>query len=273
MSRIYVPLNDVVNEFMISIDDGDYIQGVDRNRVRNIAYHAVRDLQFDTLKNITKVILPINENTQTCVLPEDFIEYVRIGIMSGSGEFLPMSENPNLNINQRGLLDNLGNVLLDSDGIPLTAYDTTTPSTPQIPSSVFFSQYPFVNLRSGVGGLGGGYSANGQFLFDKANNRIKVDSSVASQEIILEYISDESMKKNPRVLSFAVEAVLAYIYWALINKKVNVPLSEKGMARQRYELEKKKVRARVNKLTKADIMFQIGKRTQSAPKDSGRIYH
>lgn len=273
MSRIYVPVDDVVNEFMIGIDDGDYIHGVSRGRVRNLAYHAVRDLQFDTLKNISKVILPIDENTQMCILPEDFVDYVRVGIMNAHGQFLPMSKNPNMNINQRQLEDNLGNILLDDDGVPLTSYDTTSnaPVT-RDNNPVLFTRSPIVNSKGGLFGIGGGYSGNGQFIFDKTNNRIKVDSSISTQEIVLEYVADESMKKSPRILTYAVEAVMAYVYWSLINKKVNISPSEKVMARQRYELEKKKVRARVNKLTKADIMFQIGKRSQSAPKDSGRIY-
>ena len=77
---------------------------------------------------------------------------------------------------------------------------------------------------------------------------------------------------NPRILTYAIEAVKAFIYKNLIAKKIGVPANEKMLANRAYANEKKKVRARVNKLSKADIMFQISARTQSAPRTAGRIY-
>lgn len=99
-----------------------------------------------------------------------------------------------------------------------------------------------------------------------------VNTSVNSSEVVLVYIADESMKKNPRILTYAIEAVKAFIYKNVIANKASVPMQEKMRADRKYNLEKKKVRARVNKLNKAEIMFQISKRTQSAPRGSGRIY-
>lgn len=273
-TRIYIDVDDVINEYMLNLDDDDYGSNVSRGRIRNLAYGAIRDLQFDTLKNITSVVLPINSSTQKAILPEDFVDWVRVGVLNDGGEFLPLSQNPYMGkINQQILLDNLDNRLLDSDGAPLTAYHT--PSSSPSSTTLDYTQWQYQRNaynKGGLFGLGGGQSGNGQFEFDKANGAMFVDTSVNSGEVVLVYIADESMKKNPRILTYAIDAVKAFIYKNVIANKVGVPMQEKMRADRKYNTEKKKVRARVNKLSKADIMFQISKRTQSAPKGSGRIY-
>ena len=275
-TRIYTDINDIVNDYMLNLDDDDYGKNVSRGRVRNLAYAAIRDLQFDTLKNITSVVLPINENTQKVTLPEDFVDYIRVGVLNNNNEFMPLGINNSMsNVNQVILLDNLSERLLDSDGAPLTSYHTPTENTHTLSADRYIlslfntSQYS----KGGFFGLGGGYSGNGSYRFDKENNALFVNTSVASGEVVLEYIADESMKKNPRILTYAVEAVHAFIYKSIIKKKVGVNATEKRDANRAYTLEKRKVRARVNKLNKAEIMMQISKRTQSAPRDAGRIYN
>ena len=271
--RIYIDIDDVVNEYMLQLDDNDYGSTVSRSRVRNLAYGAIRDLQFDTLKNITAMVLPINSSTQKVVLPEDFVDWVRVGVLSQEGLFLPLSQNNQLSFgNQEILLDNLDARILDSDGAPTTSYHSTTPTQSSILNySINTMQNGSFN-KGGLFGLGGGVSGNGQFKFDKANGALFVDTSVSSQEVVLEYIADESMRKNPRILTYAIDAVKAFIYKNTIARKMGVPPTEKMMANKAYSIEKKKVRARVNKLSKADIMFQISARTQSAPRNAGRIY-
>lgn len=271
--RIYIDIDDIVNEYMLQLDDDDYGSTVSRSRVRNLAYGAIRDLQFDTLKNITAMVLPIDANTQKVVLPEDFVDWVRVGIIGQDGSFLPLSQNNQLSFtNQEIILDNLGDRLLDNDGAPLTAYhQTSVTPTSVLNYSLNAFQVGEFN-KGGIFGLGGGVSGNGQFKFDKANGALFVDTAIPSQEVLLEYVADESMRKNPRVLTYAIEAVKAFIYKNLIAKKIGVPANEKMLANRAYANEKKKVRARVNKLSKADIMFQISARTQSAPRTAGRIY-
>lgn len=273
-TRIYIDVDDIINEYMLNLDDDDFGANVSVSRIRNLAYGAIRDLQFDTLKNITSVVLPVNSATQKVILPEDFVEWVRVGVLNDHGEFLPLSENPYMGkTNQQILLDNLDNRLLDSDGAPLTAYSSTSPS-PTSPTNEY-TQWQYQRNafnKGGLFGLGGGQSSNGQFEFDKANGAMFVNTSVNSSEVVLVYIADESMKKNPRILTYAIEAVKAFIYKNVIANKASVPMQEKMRADRKYNLEKKKVRARVNKLNKAEIMFQISKRTQSAPRGSGRIY-
>lgn len=272
--RIYIDVDDIVNEYMMNLDDGDYGSTVSRSRVRNLAYGAIRDLQFDVLYTMESVVLPIDQSTQKVTLPEDFVNWIRVGVLSADNQFLPLSQNNQMGkINKTPLLDNLGNNLLDSDGVPLTAYHVPTslitPELNQHPNNIFIDgQYN----KGAFFGLGGGTSGSGQFRFDKANGAMFVNTAIPSQEVVIEYIADESMKKSPRVLTFAIEAVKAFIYKNLIKQKVGVPMGEKMAANRAYTLEKGKVRARVNKLSKADIMFQISKRTQAAPRDAGRIY-
>lgn len=272
MSRIYIDVDHIVNEYMMSLDDNDYGADVKRSRVRNLAYGAIRDLQFDTLKNITAIALTIDENTQRATLPEDFVDWVAVGILNNAGDFLPLSQNGKMKyLTQEILTDNLGENLLDSDGIPLTSYKTFTPTEPiNIISNTNWQQY--LSNKGAKFGIGGGVSGNGQFAFDKVNGLLHVDTSVNTNEVIVYYVADESMRKRPRILTYAIDAVKAFIFKNILAYKASVPISEKMLADKRYAIEKAKVRARVNKLTKQDIMFQEGRRVQAAPKGTGRIF-
>ena len=103
--RIYIDIDDIVNEYMLQLDDDDYGSTVSRSRVRNLAYGAIRDLQFDTLKNITAMVLPINANTQKVTLPEDFVDWVRVGIIGQDGSFLPLSQNNQLSFTNQEIVE------------------------------------------------------------------------------------------------------------------------------------------------------------------------
>ena len=210
-------------------------------------------------------------------MPNDYIEYTKIGVLGDDGIVRVLGENTGMNISGDFTLDVNDEVVLDSDGIEVLE-DTPGSAGTQISNINNLGEYiVFRNFyyNSAVGrlyGIGGGNNARGYFRIDKENDRIEVYSGVnADKYVILEYINDETMRKDPVVPMMAESAIRAYIYYRYIQRKVNVSLGEKQLAERDWYREKRKAKARSQKLTKSEIMSTIFKRFQLAPKTGGNL--
>ena len=275
MARHLVPIETIVNDYMIEMEDNDY--GATRNaaKVRNIALSGLKDLRSNGLKPIRAYVLELDENTMSITLPNDFIDYARIGIVNSAGQFITMAKNPSLGMAyQQPLLDNLGAKLLDSDGVELTALRQFggTQNYPETRQDLLIYRDTLSDYRSGgqYGRTGGGSWA-GEFRVDLENSRIYFSSSVSATEIVLEYIYDETMLSNPQISEFAEEALKNWIYWKLINNKSNVPPSEKVRARRLYSNARTVARDNLNApKNKAEYIMQFwAANSQQAPRTGG----
>ncbi len=85
-------------------------------------------------------------------------------------------------------------------------------------------------------------------------NRIEINTDTSFSDVVIEYVADEARAKNPSVHVFQEEALMAYIYYRLIERKSNVPLSEKQRARSEYYNEGRKASARLNTFTKEEAL-------------------
>ena len=279
MSRQFTPLSALVNDYMLLAKEEDrFDKHISETKCRSLALQGLREVTFDVGKSLNAIVLDVDPNTLSVPMPSDYLNYVRIGFIGQNGEFMPLGVNNNLgSLNEENLLDNTGAKLLDSDGIEITAYYQN--QNPQQSGSVSsaFSQYlriPYRVNKGGMYGVGGGENKNGSYRIDNKNSRIHFSSGTNEyNKIILEYIADEAMSSNPRVPSFCVETVKSYIYTRFIEAKVNVPANEKARAESKFYREKKKSRARMNSISKAEIMQQITRRFQLAGKLATRVYH
>ena len=72
--------------------------------------------------------------------------------------------------------------------------------------------------------------------------------------------------ENPSVHIYAEEAIRAYIYYRLIERKSNVPYNEKVRARTEYYNERRKANARLKAFNKEQALLTIRKNTKQSPK-------
>jgi hypothetical protein len=65
---------------------------------------------------------------------------------------------------------------------------------------------------------------------------------------------------------YAEEALRAYIYYKLVEKKSTVPANEKARARAEYYNERRLANARLSNFTKEEALKTIRKNFKLAPK-------
>ena len=235
----YVPLNDIVTNFMFSyVGEGKIIGKANR---RDVVFHTKRAMQefaYDITKveKIQEVQIP---STLSIPMPQDYVSYVSVSWIDNSGIEHPIpkgriSSAPSEAISQ----DSQGNYQFDNDGNLIT----TTPETierfnelnnSQISGGATNDDY-FYNadfpaerlLESGkrYGSEPELTNRNGMFIIDEANGKINFSSNLVDQIITLKYISDGlGTDEEMRVHKFAEEAIYKHVAHAILSSMANVP--------------------------------------------------
>jgi len=259
----YVTLADVVNNFeLMYVGDNKLINNINRDI---ILFHAKRGLQeanFDILKEIKGIELDLSE-TLTLILPEDYVNYVRVSWVDRAGNFHPMVMNDDTKIAEAYLQDNDYNILFDESGNVLKAADNSYDQTNLPPQYRMYrvdnDGFDYSELRtSGRFGLNTAKAnSNGWFTVDKPNGVMKFDSRVGTRIIVLEYISDGLESSDPsrvRVHKFAEEVMYTYIEWMILNSTMDIQEYIIKRKRKDYDVARRKAKMRLNGITFDDIM-------------------
>ncbi len=267
MARDTISVEQIVNDFMLTADGDDYVNNTNGIIVRNYALRGIREMGFDIRKKIQSLKLAVNTTNDTVQLPDDFVDYTKIGIVGEDGLVYVFGENKNLNISMKYVVDGNGNPI-DSTGDGL--YDRVDAKGAANISDSSYDSYEFRNFQYGgnVGrayGLGGGMYA-GQFRINFEQNRIELDGSSQYSEVVIEYIADEARSSNPSVHIYAENALRSYVYYRLVERKANVPASEKARARQEYYNERRLANSRLKSFTKEEALKTIRKNFKQSPK-------
>ena len=289
-SMTYVPLRDIIEDFFLTIDEDDYISNANDVVVRNTALRGIREFGFDVTSRVKSIKASVSASS-TVALPDDFVDLIKIGVVDADGVVRVIAENKNINMSRRlkttsdynnadqdQLETSTPNTLnSDSTAGPLSGHpdnviaDTindrsaTTTSLGEDFEYHVFENYLYQGGLGRVYGAGGGHM-RGQYRINYDEARIEIDSSRDSNEVILEYVSDEARSSNPIIHVYAEEALRSYIYYKLIERKSNVPLAEKARARQEYYNERRKAKARISNFSKSEALKTIRKNFRPAPK-------
>lgn len=239
-----VTLKDVVKEFMLSVDVDDYTNGVSEAIVKNYALRGIRDMGFDMGKVIKSTTIAVS-STNTADLPVDFVNAVKMGIVTDQGSVIVFAKD--------------GNITKEaSSGI-----STIDPDS-------YHDDFVFRNfIHNGehgvLYGVGGGYRP-GYYKINLSESRIEFNSSMTHDKVALEYIADEALSTDPSVHVFAEEALRSYMYYKIIERKSNVPMGEKQRARSEYYNERRKANSRMQSFSKEDIFQVIRKNFKQSTK-------
>jgi hypothetical protein len=269
MARDTVSVDQIINDIMLTSDGDDYVNNANGVVLRNYALRGIREMGFDIIKRIKSLKLSVNDSNNTVELPDDFVDYTKIGIVGPDGLIYVFAENKNQNMAMKYATDSAGN-RIDSDGDGVyDRVDAKTKATGRIAGSDY-EGYTFQNfLHEGTlgkaYGLGGGLYS-GEFRINFEQNRIELYSTAGYSEMVIEYISDEARSKNPSIHIYAENALRSYIYYRLVERKTNVPMSEKSRARQEYYNEKRLANARLKSFTKEEALKTIRKNFKQSPK-------
>ena len=271
MARNYVPLQQVINDFMISMDGNDYAAHASDAAIKNFALRGLRELGFDMLKVIRSLKLSVNTSNNTVDLPDDYVDWSKIGVVGGDGLVYVLGENKNINYSQKYseinslTYDADGDGLLDREDDKTSTYGNLGGSIDDGFGSYVFRNYVYGNNQGQLYGMGGGRYQS-EFRVNLDQNRIELKSNADISQVVIEYVADEARSSNPQVHVYAEEALLAYIYYKLIERKAAVPSNEKARARSEYYNERRKANARIKSFTKEELLKTIRKNYKQAPK-------
>jgi hypothetical protein len=243
----YTSLNDIVNNFMVAyVGAGKLIPSVKRT---DIIFHAKRGMQefsYDTLKSIKSQELTMSPSL-TAVIPQDYVNYVRLSWIDNLGVKRIIYPNNNLTINPAEAL------LQDKAGLPIQDnfgenVETDPPETVQrwreANASSISGTFNNTQLNQGFdynrdywgNGLGGGINGqrygsepqltqtNGWFGIDEARGVFTFSSNLKDVMITIEYMSDGlAYDLDTRVPKMIEDAMYSHISHAIIASRINQP--------------------------------------------------
>jgi len=244
MAQDTVSLEQIVTDFVFSIDSDDYVNNVSDTMVRNLALRGIRDLGFDIMKRIKAADLNVSA-TNTVTLPADYVDLLKIGIVGEDGLVYVFGENKNKNLLANNAGDLPDYLLGYSDFIYRNFVNSTTDGR--------------------LYGYGGGHYS-GEYRINLEENRIELTLGTGTDTVYIEYIADEALAANPSVHVYAEQAIRAYIYYHLVERKSNVPAVEKARARQEYYNERRLANARLKSFSKEEALKTIRKNFVQSPK-------
>lgn len=266
MSRNKIKLSQIVNDYLLSRDDEDYGSHVSRQKVSLLAKNGIREMlrKFGG-GQIVSIKVALNSGTNSIPFPSDFMDYSKIGFVDGRGQIVLLGRNDRLAITQDSMLDDLSNILLDSDGYELTSYSDRT-SAQSISS--------WADGGSWVNAMWGGSTAfnaygregianqYGTYVVEYTNERIHFSSDFKQNHVVLEYLSDPTMAADFSVDQRMEEAVKSYIFWKSIERKGNVPENAKQLARKEYYNNYRLANNRIKKFTIVEASKVLKKSTK-----------
>jgi len=243
----YTSLNDIINNFIVAyVGAGKLIPSVKRT---DVIFHAKRGMQefsYDTLKSVKSQELTISPSL-TAVIPQDYVNYVRLSWIDDLGVKRIIYPNTNLTINpsQAPEQDSTGEITQDGSGEnietdpPQTVERWREADTKKI-TGLYFEDS--VNEGYSVDDMyldnyywGGFYGQrygedpvltqnNGWFGIDDKRGVFTFSSNLKGRLIVIEYISDGlAYDLDTRVPKMIEDAMYAHISHAIVASRINQP--------------------------------------------------
>ncbi len=266
----YAKLEDIINNYVMSRTTDDYTASIPRFQILFQARRGMRELYYDVVREIRRIELELSP-ALSVILPPDFVNYVRICWVDENGHLHPMAVDSSMNISAAYLQDDEYEYLYDDEGCILLGTGVREGAS----STTSVDELYRIN---------GGFSPNkdmskvfknGKFRMDKENGVIEFGQDVRGKNIVLEYISDGLFtgcegrpEKDVRIHKFAEEALMIFIYYALIRQMRNVPANEKQRAKKEFFNMRRIAKRRINTLRQEDILQTFKGESQWIKKES-----
>tara|TARA_R100000479_G_scaffold80424_1_gene39053 strand:- start:4431 stop:5267 length:837 start_codon:yes stop_codon:yes gene_type:complete len=277
MSMNFITLRQILDDFILTLDGDDYVSTASDVAIRNFALRGIRELGFDVTSKIKSLKRTVQSN-DTVTLPDDYVDLVKIGVVDSDGLVYVLGQNKNLNYSRKytaaenttasdaGPLNIDDNIVIDrEDSKSATGGNSGNVDVVDGFDSYIFRNYIYENSLGRLYGMGGGQQ-EGDYRINLDQNRIELEVNSGVTEVVIEYVADEARSTNPMVHVYAEEALRAYIYYKLCERKSSVPANEKARARAEYYNERRKAKARLSNFSKEEALRTIRKNYKQSPK-------
>ncbi len=256
----YISLDDIINNFMLlNIGDDKQINNVKRYEVIALAKRALQELNYDVLKEVKGVELDMSD-TFTMILPQDYVQYVRVSAVGSDGRLMPLKMTADRFYGKAYLQDHDYNIMFDNDGYPLEGTSTSESNT--VNATNAYKKCETICSDCDCGATNYGFdttkNANGEFLIDKRKGRIFFDSNTSFKTILLEYISDGleyESAEDVKIHKFAEQTVYNYIKWMLLDNMIYKQEYIVKRARNEYFTSLKNTKIRLMSLKLSELAF------------------
>jgi hypothetical protein len=237
----YVSLTDIVNNFLLMYQGNhSLINNEERYKILFHAKRAIQELNYDAFKE-TKVLQLDVCDTLRFVLPQDYVNWIRISLFKG-GVLHPLTENIQANSSDAYLQDHNCRILFDLDGNILKPHNSELDmSRIAGEGSIYLNEGSPYNGQTGwcIDGdwyfdyqMGDRFGLNTEtannnptFRVDQKAGVINFSSGMAGESCVVEYVSDgmeNGDNSKVTVNKLFEEYVYAYIEYAILNSKYGV---------------------------------------------------
>jgi hypothetical protein len=233
---------------VIYVGEGKIISKVNRTDVQFHAMRAMQELSYDVLRSFKSQEIEI-PNTLTMILPQDYVNYIKICRIGTDGIERPLYPTRKTTDPFAITQKTDGTYDFDVDGDGVTS-DSLTEQTPSNTSNSYTGNTPDnynlydINFISDVEisqegrryGLDPQHSQmNGSFFIDNLRGVIKFNSDLSGETVTLHYVSDGLGTDSEMVVhKFCEEACYKHIAYGVLSTKSNIP----EYLVQRYKREK-----------------------------------
>lgn len=231
----YVSLKDIIDAMeMESQDDDSYLKNTKRSTFLTHAKAGIKELNKSAANDILAIEITVGTDL-TVVLPQDYVNYVRVSLVTDTYKLVPLNVNRNMSIAVGYLQDHEYEILFDNEGEILTSDASNVYNKP-------FQIYEFD--RSCMGGQfmldTSQISKYGEFNVDERRGKLVFSSNLSGREIVLEYISDGLQwqyidESDITIHKHIEEALKAFIIHRVVSNRRNVPRSYKEDKRREYK--------------------------------------
>ena len=231
----FVTLKKVIDTLeAFSMDPDHYLSNTPRRLLRLQAKQGIKALTR-SVKRIIKAVEQTVGPELYRVLPQDYVDYVRISYVDDQRRLVTLDRNNNINTAIGYLQDNESKILFDEDGniIEADSHNTynhthTIYEFALTPSG----QQPYLDTSK--------LTRSGEFKIDEERGRIAFSSNMEDREVVIEYVSDglgnEDLKDEEiKIHKDLEQALLKYVYSECISGRRNVPATEKRRAKLEYK--------------------------------------
>jgi hypothetical protein len=153
-----VKLSQIIKDFILTLDGDDYAANVSDSAIRNFALRGIREIGFDLGKKIKSLKRTIKDN-DTIVLPDDYVDLVKIGVVDESGVIRVFGQNKNINYSEKyktanttndsaaGPLDITANLVKDTEESKTATGNTASSNDESLDYYVFERRTPGWSLQ------------------------------------------------------------------------------------------------------------------------------
>lgn len=188
MNNQFNSINSIVSAYLLRTEQPES----KRYRIWQLAYACIEQLGLDFIGNVKTVKLPIESNA-TVILPSDYIQYRKIGVINGAGEIATFKVNNKLSSLAAGTQDRLSHLGAD------------------IGNGAVFCNYQYQGDTVNVYGVPA--KTTYEFKVDTGLNVIILEPSFPYDHIVMEFLATPNPDDDIVVPVQIKEAVIAWVEW------------------------------------------------------------